>query len=73
MPAGFVPDGPIGAQNIGWGVQPTLQQAPGSPHAPGGARPGGGRGRGRPGKDAALAAAGKPPVNKGGKGRNKVG
>jgi hypothetical protein len=65
-------DGPIGAQNLGWG-QPTLQQGlqpstPGSPPGNGARGGGGGRGRGRgPGKD-----AGKPPI-RGGKGRGKVG
>lgn len=65
-------DGPIGAQNLGWG-QPTLQQGlqpstPGSPPGNGARGGGGGRGRGRgTGKD-----AGKPPI-RGGKGRGKVG
>lgn len=72
MPPGFVPqDGPIGAQNLGWG--PTLQQQQQQqqpPASPVGNGPrSGGRGRGRSsGKD----AAGKPPI-RGGKGRGKVG
>jgi hypothetical protein len=69
---GMWQDGPIGAQNLGWG-QPTLQQGlqpstPGSPPGNGARGGGGGRGRGRgTGKD-----AGKPPI-RGGKGRGKVG
>lgn len=67
MPPGFVPqDGPIGAQNLGWG--PTLQQQP--PSSPPGPRSsGGGRGRGR---SSGKGAAGKPSI-RGGKGRGKVG